>query len=275
MREVSLALLTVFCSPGTQPATAPATPTATSNSIGMKLVYIAAGRFRMGSPREEAGRDKDEGPTRPVTLTRAFYMGTHEVTQAQYEAVMGTNPSWFAKGGDYPVDRVEWFDAVQFCKKLSAREGRVYRLPTEAEWEYACRAGTTTPFAFGATLTTGQANYDGNYPYANAPAGVYRQAPLPVGRLAPNAWGLYDMHGNVWEWCADWYGKQTCRDAGEQDPIGPKHGSARVMRGGAWNRFARGCRSADRGHSWPGNRLITLGFRVVREFPAPTLKADR
>jgi formylglycine-generating enzyme required for sulfatase activity len=241
-----------------------------TNSAGMEFVYIPPGRFLMGSPADEAGRDNDEGPQRTVTIRRAFYLGRHEVTQGQFQAVMGVNPSFFKGDTRRPVELVEWFDAATFCKKLTARDGRVHRLPTEAEWEYACRAGTATPFAFGKTLRTARANFDGTRFNGAGEPGVFRRSPWPVGRFAPNPWGLYDMHGNVWEWCLDWYDdKHYSAQAPGFDPRGPTAGWGRVMRGGAWNRFARGCRSADRGHTWPGNKLITLGFRVLCEQAAP------
>ena len=188
-----------------------------TNSIGMKLVYISPREFMMGSrdsavevarkgTRSKPEYFTDEHPQHRVKITNGFFMGSAEVTQAQYMAIMGTNPSHF-KGEGNPVESVSWNDAVEFCKRLSEKEGKKYRLPTEAEWEYACRAGTTTPFHTGETISTSQAHYDGHYVYGNGAKGVYRERTMSVGSFSPNAFGLYDMHGNVWEWCQDWYGK--------------------------------------------------------------------
>jgi len=234
------------------------------NSIGMKFVYIKRGTFTMGSPASELKREDDETQHR-VRISKGFYLGAYEVTQAQYKAVMGANPAHFKKGGNYPVEMINWNDAVTFCKKLSAKEGKTYRLPTEAEWEYACRAGTTTPFAFGQTISTDRANYDGNYIYGSGRKGVLRKATMPVGSFRPNAWGLHDMHGNVWEWCGDWYGKDYYGQASATDPRGPSSGPSRVLRGGSWLNYPVRCRSADRNSSSPDTRSTYLGFRVVCE----------
>ena len=174
-----------------------------SNGISLDMVRIPDGKFDMGSPADEPGRSDAEGPQRQVTVP-SFFMGRFSVTQAQYQAVMGENPSHFKENGDNrPVETVSWRDAVAFCKKLSELTGRNYRLPSEAEWEYACRARTSTPFYFGETITTKVANYNGNYTYRSEPEGIYRRQTTEVGNFPPNAFGLYDMHGNVWEWCAD------------------------------------------------------------------------
>ncbi len=236
---------------------------------GMTLVGIPAGTFTMGSPSGESGRDGDEKQHR-VTLTRGFLMSATEVTQAQYEAVMGSNPSEF-KGASRPVEMVSWYDAVRFCNALSEREGLTaayrisgenvtwnldadgYRLPTEAEWEYACRAGTTTRFHSG--------NSDSDLELVGWYSGNSGEQTHDVGTKQPNAWGLYDMHGNVWEWCWDWYGDYG---GSVTDPAGPRSGSRRVLRGGSWYFLAQHCRSANRYRFNPDGRDSSFGFRVVR-----------
>jgi formylglycine-generating enzyme required for sulfatase activity/Flp pilus assembly protein TadD len=249
-------------------------PLCIENSIGMKLVLIPPGTFMMGSPSTEKGRDNYETQHR-VTLTKGFYMGSTEVTQAQYRTVIGGNPSRF-KDNDRPVENVRWDDADTFCKKLTERERRnrkigprdLYRLPTEAEWEYACRAGTTTPFHFGETISTAQANYHGDFVYGSGGKGLDRGGKglnrgktTKVGIFPANAFGLYDMHGNVWEKCKDWYEKYPTGPV--TDPEGPGSGSIRVIRGGSWVGEPRSCRSARRGWSVPVNRYSHEGFRVV------------
>ncbi len=229
----------------------------TTNSIGMKLRLIPAGEFMMGSPGTESNAD-DETQHR-VTLTKPFYLGVTEVTQEQYQKVMGKNPSQF-KGPQNPVEKVRWADAVEFCRKLSAMPaektaGHVYRLPTEAEWEYACRSGTTTAYGFG-----DDASRLGDYGwYDNKNSG---RTTHPVGGKQPNGWGLYDMHGNVMEWCQDWYGDYPSRST--TDPTGATSGSYRVSRGGSWSSIAWNCRSAHRDWDTPGRRYYYLGFRVLR-----------
>ena len=193
-----------------------------TNSIGMKLVLIPPGKFLMGSPKEEEHHEIDEEPRREVEISKPFYLGAFEVTQAQYRQIMGTNPSFYSPTGDakdevkglntddFPVERVSWHDAKQFCVKLSAlpaetKAGRVYRLPAEAEWEYACRAGTTTPFHFGKSLSADQANFDERVDLPGENKGEWLGRTTKVGSYKPNAFGLFDMHGNVLEWCEDWY----------------------------------------------------------------------
>jgi formylglycine-generating enzyme required for sulfatase activity len=215
----------------------------------------------MGSPESEKLRNKNETQHR-VMLTQGFWLAQTEVTQAQWKAVMGSNPSSFF-GDTLPVDSVSWNDATEFIKRLNAKLGQeLYRLPTEAEWEYACRAGTTTPFHTGQNLTTDQANYHGNYPYEGFPKGKYRGTTVPVGSFPGNAWGLQEMHGNLWEWCQDWYSAYT---AGEQaDPNSADHGQNRVLRGGSWYVDGWFCRSATRFGFRPGSRNAVTGFRLAR-----------
>ena len=237
-------------------------PIQVTNSLGMKFSLIPPGQFTMGSPQDEEWHRGDEVQHR-VTVTRAFYLGATEVTQHQYQAVMGENPS-FCTGDALPVETVTWEQAAEFCRRLSEEEGRKYRLPTEAEWEYACRAGTTTPFHTGRTITTDQANYDGNHTYAAGPKGVFRETTTAAGKFPPNAWGLHDMHGNAWEWCADRYGEYPKSEV--RDPTGPAEGDRRVFRGGCWINVPAVCRSANRAKVMPVSWHFHLGFRVVREW---------
>jgi formylglycine-generating enzyme required for sulfatase activity len=235
-------------------------PLAATNSLGMKLMLIPPGEFVMGSPPTEQGRQSGE-KQHGVKLTKAFYMAATEVSQKQWQALMGGNPSFFV-GGSLPVDTVTWDEAVEFCHKLSEREHVAYSLPTEAQWEYACRAGTTTPFHTGATIATDQANYNGEFTYGAGQKGLFREETTKVGSFPPNAWGLHDMHGNVWEWCADWYGDYPAEQV--TDPTGPPHGEKRAVRGGCWINFPAVCRSANRGSTVPRSWNFHFGFRVIR-----------
>jgi formylglycine-generating enzyme required for sulfatase activity len=227
--------------------------------VRLAMIYIQGGSFRMGSPSGESGRWDDEGPVHTVELD-GFWMGKFEVTQAQYRTIMGTNPSSF-KGDNRPVENVSWNDAMAFCRKLSSKTGKTFTLPSEAQWEYACRAGTTGPFAFGNCLSTSDANYDGNNPLSGCSKGTYRKSTWDVGSGRANGWGLYDMHGNVWEWCLDWYGDYT--SGTKRNPVGPGSGSIRVGRGGSWGSLARLCRSALRNRLTPSLTSGNLGFRIV------------
>jgi len=234
-----------------------------NNSLGMEFVRIPAGTFMMGSPASEAYRRYDERQFQ-VTLTEAFYMQTTEVTQVQWQAVMGSNPSHF-KGPNLPVEKVNWDDVQAYIRKLNARSEGVYRLPTEAEWEYACRAGTSTPFGIGngVDLDSSQANFDGNSPYGKGKQDVYRYKTTPVKSFAPNAWGLYDMHGNVREWVQDyWYGDYPTGSV--SNPRRADSGVHRVARGGSWGTNASEARCADRHPRLPGSRGSDIGFRLVR-----------
>jgi formylglycine-generating enzyme required for sulfatase activity len=259
---------------------------AQTNVVTTNMVWIPPGTFVMGSPASEAQRYSDE-TQHTVTLTKGFYMGKYAVTQGEYLALMGSNPSYFTTR-DYngntipadlnrPVEQVSWDDATNYCAHLTAQEqaagrllaGWVYRLPTESEREYACRAGTTTAFHYGSALHGGMANFYDYYEYDAAIGDIYFASPavpwLPrtttVGSYQPNAWGLHDMHGNVWEWCRDWYG--TYPTSSVIDPQGPTSGSDRVFRGGGWFGNGRYCRSAARFSRDPDFRFYDVGFRVV------------
>jgi len=232
-----------------------------TNSIGMRLVRIPAGTFQMGSPPSEAGRRPNESPVHSVEITRPFQLATTEVTQAQWQAVMGTQP-WLGKqyvreGPDYPATHVSWTDAVEFCERLSRREGYTYRLPTEAQWEYACRASTTTPYSFG----DDPGELDDYAWYSENAFRLGEKYPHEVGAKLPNAWGLHDMHGNIWEWCQDRDGVYPSEP--QTDPTGTTIGRDRIGRGGDWLNDAGRCRSAFRYAYSPTIKLSYLGFRVA------------
>jgi len=234
-----------------------------SNSIGMKFVLIRKGTFSMGSLFREKGRNADEKHHR-VTIEDSFYLQTTEVTQGQWKKVMGdeNNPSYFKDCDDCPVEEVSWNDAQAFIAKLNKMEKtKKYRLPKEAEWEYACRAGTKKAYQTGDCLTPEEANFNGNYPLEGCPAGEFRGITITAGNFAPNPRGLYDMHGNVWEWCQDWLGEYPSSHV--TDPKGPKHGSQKVIRGGAWNSLGRDLRSACRFGSAPESATNYIGFRIA------------
>jgi len=230
----------------------------------LELVRIPVGSFEMGSPDTEAERTDDEGPIRRVSIGYDIYFGKYEVTQAQWRAVMGDNPSYFKNCDNCPVENVTWTDADEYCKKLSQMTGRNYRLPSEAEWEYAARGGTKTPFYFGDSLSSTQANFDGNYPYGNAPKGIFHNKTMPVGSFQPNSFGLFDMHGNAREWCEDfWHDNYAGAPVNGSSWLTGGDGKHRVMRGGSWFLNARNCRSAARFKVEQGTRLNLSGFRVV------------
>ena len=284
---------------------------ALTNSVGMQLVYVPPGKFQMGTPKAEQdaaiaeqeramrggwkGHEerneaismyRAEGPQHDVEITRGFYLGVHEVTQKQYRAVMGRNPSFFSADGeggenvkgldtsDFPVEQVRWQDAAKFCEKLSAlaaekKAGRKYRLPTEAEWEHACRAGSRDYQAtsHGRSLSSSQANFNGNHPFGGAAKGPFLRRPCKVGSYEKNAFGLYDVHGNVWEWCADWYDKGYYKASPARDPSGPAKGRERVVRGGCWVGLGAFCRSGCRGRVEPAAHAPLIGFRVALVVP--------
>jgi formylglycine-generating enzyme required for sulfatase activity len=236
------------------------------NGVSLEMVKIPGGRFLMGAPKTEAQRRSSEGPQHYVDVAE-FFMGKYAVTQGQWEAVMGNNPfriqSWF-KRASRPVEGVSWYNATKFCQKLSQITGKKYSLPSESQWEYACRARTTTPFYFGETITSELVNYRGSSTYADAPKGEYRGKTTNVGIFPPNAFGLYDMHGNVWEWCADeWH---------DNYDGAPTDGSVWLdgykdrapLRGGSWDFFPNDCRSAFRNFYYRRDDPFSIiGFRVV------------
>jgi formylglycine-generating enzyme required for sulfatase activity len=272
--------------------TGPSEIEAFTNTIGMRFVYIEPGSYTMGSPVDELGRGSDE-TQHHVTLTQGYYMQATEVTNQQFvmflndvnqrgpagepwfetktvssfSHIQGITGNFQVESGyeDHPVIEVSWYGATAMAQWLAQKESLDYRLPTEAEWEYAARAGTTTPFAFGNCLSTDQANYNGKYPLENCPKGIYRSTTVAVGTLQSNAWKLYDMHGNVWEWCSDWYSYYS--STAVVDPVGPTGGSNHVVRGGSWYGSARYCRSAGRNYSSPGSTGSYLGFRLVFRLP--------
>ncbi len=249
------------------------------NGIQLEMVLIPGGYFMMGAPEIEAGSSDRERPQHQVTVP-TFFMSKYPVTQAQWRTVaalpqvnreLDPDPSHF-KGDNLPVETISWYEAVEFCDRISKHPERHYRLPSEAEWEYACRAGTTTPFHFGETITPELVNYNGNYTYGSAPQGEYRAKTTPVGSFnAANAFGLYDMHGNVWEWCADnWHrnyeGAPTDGSPWIYENLVARDNDNyyRLLRGGYWSSFPRNCRSACRDcYDNPDFRYNYVGFRVV------------
>ncbi len=249
-------LLTMFCFVPYPMAQMKGSNTFISHILGAKFVLIPAGTFMMGSPSDEAGRESDESPQHQVTISSSFYMQTTEVTQRQWKKVMGSNPSHFGScGDDCPVENVSWKNVQEFIIKLNKMEGTgKYRLPTEAEWEYSARAGTTTRF------------YSGDNDTDLSKAGWYNGNSLlkthPAGQKTPNAWGLYDMHGNVWEWVHDRNGNYPSDSV--TDPTGPLLGLHRMGRGGSWINNDEGCRSANRLSSGPDEHDGSMGFRLLR-----------
>ena len=242
-----------------------------AKGLPLRMVLIPAGAFIMGSPEDEAEREDDEGPQHEVALSQ-FFMGRYPVTQAQWQAVaklpqrereLDPTPSKF-KGENHPVEQVSWYEAVEFCDRLAQHTVRPYRLPSEAEWEYACRAGTTTPFYFGKTLTTEVANYRGEYTYADGPEGEYRKQTTPVDHFGiANAFGLSDMHGNVREWCQDhWRDNYQGAPADGSAWLSANENEYRLIRSGSWVSYPWNCRSAYRYLNLPGARFNGIGFRV-------------
>jgi formylglycine-generating enzyme required for sulfatase activity len=290
-----------------KPADNPAAPLPkeTKNSLGMKLVLIPPGKFLMGSPDSDNDVDANEKPQHEVEITKAFYLSVHTVTVGQFRSFVSDtgyqteaetdaqggfgyneqthafafnhqyswkDPGWY-QTNEHPVVNITWNDAVKFCQWLSRREGQKYRLPTEAEWEYCCRAGTNTRYYCGDegfrlrdVANVADASYKKKDLKAMSVASWDDGFPFtaPVGRFKPNAFGLYDMHGNVWQWCADWYGENYYKTRPRKDPQGPRAGSVRIQRGSGFQTSDRACRAAVRYSGWPTFRGFSLGFRVVR-----------
>jgi len=219
--------------------------------VKLEMVLVPVGKFKMGLPASEKERSDNE-LQHEVTLTKPFYMGKYEVTQEQWESVMGNNPSKRTKGAKLPVTDVSWIDCQEFIKKLNKKTDGGYRLPTDAEWEFACRAGTSTAYSFGDKITPKEANYSGSK----------IDKPVAVGSYKANAFGLYDLHGNVWEWCEDWYA--DCTAEAVTDPKGPATGEYRVLRGGSFGYDGSCARSSSRLYDSPTNRCDVGGFRLAR-----------
>ena len=249
--------------------------------VALTMLKIPAGSFLMGSPEDEAERSENEGPQNEVRLG-AYFMAQTPITQAQWRAVarwqrvgrvLDPCPSNI-EGANRPVELVSWFDALEFCRRLSQRTGQSYGLPSEAQWEYACRAGSATPFHFGATLTPELANYNGNHVYGNGPKGTYREHTIDVASFPANGWGLHDMHGNVREWCEDhWHDSYNFAPGDDQPWLIPAAADdePRLLRGGSWNFIPGGCRSAYRLHGRPDDAFSSVGFRVVCLPQGPSL----
>ncbi|MCX7097072.1 MAG: formylglycine-generating enzyme family protein [Methylococcales bacterium] len=227
----------------------------TVQDVSQRFRWLEAGAFKMGSTEYPNETPHD------VTLSHGYWLADTACTQAMWLAVMGNNPAYFKEDINQPVERVSWEDVQEFLITLNQIPDVYARLPTEAEWEYACRAGTTSAFSFGDNITSEQVNYDGNYPYEGAEIGLFREKTIAVKSLPPNAWGLYEMHGNVWEWCADWYDEYPNKAV--TDPAGAANSAARVLRGGSWLNCAKSTRSASRNFYWPVHRYNGIGFRLA------------
>ncbi|PPC89428.1 MAG: sulfatase-modifying factor protein [Methylobacter sp.] len=241
--------------------------------VNQRFRWIEPGTFLMGSPESEPEHDKDE-IQHGVTLTQGYWLADTACSQALWQAVMGKNPAVFQEDPSNPVEHVSWNDTQAFIGELNKLfPGLQACLPTEAQWEYACRAGTTTPFSFGDNITPEKVNYNGEYPYADGEKGLNREKTVPVKSLPPNAWGFYEMHGNVWEWCRDWYGEYPTEAV--LDPMGPSEGVSRVLRGGSWFSLGRHARSARRIHLEPDLRSGIIGFRLALGQPEQAGKSAR
>ncbi|MDD5135450.1 MAG: formylglycine-generating enzyme family protein, partial [Phycisphaerae bacterium] len=237
------------------------------NNVGIQFALIPAGEFHMGSPSSEESSQSDERPLHWVKISNPFYMGKYEVTQAQYNIIVRTQKECKFQGDSLPAENVDWTEVNSFVNNLSNKFGLKFRLPTEAEWEYACRAGTNTPFYTGQTINDTQANYDCRGVYGTGIKGIYIGMTTAVGSYRPNAFGLYDMHGNVWEWCSDRYDNKYYDNGDMVDPKGPSGGKRHIIRGGSWKDDPALLRSADRKAWMSGADRKNLGFRVVLELP--------
>lgn len=244
------------------------------------FTYIPPGHFSMGSPKSEKTHRINEFPVHDIFITKGFHITIYPITQKQYSTIMGKNPSYFCSCGkgielvknidtsNFPVESVTWYDACLFCEKitkLAPNQNFIYRLPTEAEWEYCCRANTRYAFNTGNQHNAEMSNINPSYPYNTAAKGIYLKRTCAVGQYPPNKHGLYDMHGNIWEWCSDYYLDNYYSLSKHIDPTGPANGFAKVYRGGAWNCYSRFCRSGYRGFGDPNNGFYDLGFRVIAE----------
>jgi formylglycine-generating enzyme required for sulfatase activity len=271
MSPAAVVVLATLILSGIAPATQDAGPAPElridlGQNVAIEMVLIEPGDLTMGTPADQAGLYYDQVPPHRVKITRPFYLGATHVTQAQWRAVTNKNPSYFQGSDRLPVENVSWLDAQEFLKKLSAADHVTYRLPTEAEWEYACRAGTKTSFNSGGKYVAKKAQQTSHDLDAVGWYGANSQrVSHPVGQKKPNAWGLYDMHGNVWEWCEDWYGTYLAGAA--TNPRAEATGSARVLRGGSWGYNAGVCRAAFRAWLSPALRRSDVGFRVVLSAP--------
>ena len=262
-------LTQIVCSYNPNHKICPDTQRIFRNSLGMTFMRIPAGTFMMGSPEDEPdrepilpGRGRTDETQHEVTISNDFFMQTTEITQLQWKTVMGDNPSYYSECGDNcPVEHISWDDVHIFIDKLNNRNEGTYRLPTEAEWEYTARAGTQTPYFFGECLSDSKANCNFSESTNGCPIGELRGKTIFVASFFPNAWGIYDMHGNVWEWCQDWYGQYPTTQI--SDPTGPSSGSLKVYRGGSWDVNANRCRSAFRNRWTSDIRAGTLGARLV------------
>ncbi len=236
-----------------------------AEGVTMELVLIPAGQFHMGSSQTEAKRDEDEGPIHQVKISKPFYMGKYEVTQQQYQALLGVNEKVGFEGPQLPVENVEWSQAIMFCNLTGKNVGTKLHLPTEAQWEYACRAGTDTEFSTGHNISPDQANYKTDKSYQGSPTQPPYKRTVNVGSYAPNAFGLYDMHGNVEEWCMDVYNSKFYRYSPESDPANTQDKGQMIVRGGSWKDSPHQLRAANRSKHYPSTKRRSLGFRVVME----------
>jgi len=267
--KIAMACLAFFCFLAFPPQSTRAQEQKITNSLGMTFILVKPGPFLMGSPRTEKFRDTDE-ISHSMEIKKAYYLQTTEVTLGQWQKIMGKK--WLRKrkaANDMPVTRVSYYDCLKYIARLNRKDNGFYRLPTEAEWEYACRAGTTTPYSWGDEIDCSRAMYgnntkkDGECTLFFKSMKIRNNGPAPVKTFEPNPWGFYDMHGNVWEWCADGYDSYLSRQG--NTVYSPVKSDSRVRRGGSWYKYGKSLRSANRTYAHPGAKFITTGFRLVRE----------